>query len=91
MRNDVVAGWVAVREPYVYLVPEWFHAQVPTRKSDLYDYNYPTPPPVAKGYLEYFEPGRFWVNDPKGIRALLYRDFLNATASEARPSVRPNP
>lgn len=76
MRNDVVAGWVAVREPYFYIVPEYFHTQLPTRKSDLYDYNYPTPPPPPKDYLLYFEPGRFWITNGKGRRAVEYRQFL---------------
>jgi hypothetical protein len=86
MRNDVTAGWVAVRGDHLYLVPEWFHTQVPTRKSDLYDYNYPTPPPAAKDYLVYFEPGRFWINDPEGIRAVQFREFLKAAPSGAQPS-----
>lgn len=90
MRDDVTAGWAAVRGEYLYLVPEWFHAQVPTRKSDLYDYNYPTPPPIAKDYLVYFEPGRFWLNDPSGIRAVQYREFLKSAPSGAGTS-RPVP
>jgi hypothetical protein len=91
MRNDVVAGWVAVRNQYFYLVPEWFHAQVPIRKSDLYDYNFPTPPPLAKEYLLYFEPGRFWVNDSNGVRALEFRDFLKAAPTGVPPAPTPNP
>jgi hypothetical protein len=91
MRNDVVAGWAAVRDPYLYLVPEWFHAQVPTRKSDLYDYNYPTPPPLPSDYLVYFEPGRFWVNDPKGVRAIQFREFLKVAPSGAPRSPSPTP
>jgi len=79
MRDDIVAGWVAVHDRFFYLVPEWFHAQVPKRKSDLYDYNYPTPPPIPTEYLVYFEPGRFWINDPQGLRALEYREFLKGT------------
>lgn len=83
-RNDVVAGWVAVRDPYLYIVPEYFHAQIPTRKSDPYDYNYPTPPPPPKDYLLYFEPGRFWVMDEKGRRALEYRQFLKTAPMAER-------
>lgn len=84
MRNDVVAGWVAVRDPYLYLVPEYFHTQIPTRKSDLYDYNYPTPPPPPKDYLLYFEPGRFWTTNGKGLRALEYRQFLKTAPMTER-------
>jgi hypothetical protein len=91
MRKDVVGGWVAVRNPFFYLTMEYFHTQIPTHKSDLYDYNYPTPPPVAKEYLLYFEPGRFWVTDLKGERAVEYQQFLkSAEASEAGRS-RPVP
>ena len=74
--NDVVAGWVAVRDPHFHIVPEYFHTQIPTHKSDPYDYNYPTPPPPPRDYLLYFEPGRFWVESGKGRRALDYRQFL---------------
>jgi hypothetical protein len=92
MRHDVVAGWVAVRDPYFYIVPEYFHTQIPTRKSDLYDYNYPTPPPPPKDYLLYFEPGRFWVKGEKDRRALDYRQFLKltpATGGGDSPSTPP--
>lgn len=77
-RRDVVGGWVAVREPYLYLTIEYFHSQIPTRKSDVYDYNYPTPPPTSRNYILYFEPGRFWVTDDKGARAVEFRQFLKS-------------
>jgi hypothetical protein len=83
-QNDVVAGWVAVRDPYFYIVPEYFHTQIPTRKSDLYDYNYPTPPVPPKDYLLYFEPGRFWVTGEKNQRAVEYRPFLKTTPAADR-------
>jgi hypothetical protein len=89
MRDDIVAGWVAVRDQYFYIVPEWFHAQVPKRKSDFYDYNYPTPPPLPTEYLVYFEPGRFWINDPNGKRGVQYRDFLRTGALPLEPASRP--
>lgn len=91
--RDVVAGWIAVRDPYLYLVPEYFHVQIPTRKSDLYDYNYPTPPPAPKDYLLYFEPGRYWIVSEEGQRALEYREFLKvvpALGSGESPSA-PSP
>ena len=77
-RRNIVAGWVAVREPYLYLKVEYFHNQIPIRKSDTYDYNYPTPPPNPKNYILYFEPGRFWIADDKGARAVEYRQFLKS-------------
>ena len=80
-RRDVVAGWMAVREPFLYLKLEYFHNQIPTRKSDVYDYNYPTPPPMSKNYILYFEPGRFWVADDKGTRGVEYRQFLKSAES----------
>ena len=92
VRKDVLSGWVAVRDPYLYFTLEYFHTQIPTRKSDLYDYNYPTPPPLPKDYLLYFEPGRFWVTDQNGRRAVEYRSFLKSApslsgAGTAAPSV----
>jgi hypothetical protein len=33
-------------------------------------------PPKPKTYLLFFEPGRFWVTDQDGARALQFRDFL---------------
>lgn len=74
--RDITAGWVAIREPYFYFFVEYFHTQVPIRKSDQYDYNYPTPPPLAGSYLLYFEPGRFWLSDSAGERGVEYRPFL---------------
>ena len=85
VRRDVVGGWVAVREPYLYLTLEYVHVQIPTRKADLYDYNYPTPPPPPSEYLLYFEPGRFWAADQLGISALDYRAFLKAPKVGSSP------
>ena len=80
-RHDVIAGWMAVREPLLYLKVEYFHNQIPIRKSDVYDYNYPTPPPTSREYVLYFEPGRFWVANEKGTRAVDFRNFLKSAES----------
>jgi len=85
MSKDSLGGWVAVRDPYLYLSLEYFHVQVPIRTTDLYDYNYPTPPPLAKDYLVYFEPGRFWVTDQKGRRGVNYRAFLQSAPTTNGP------
>jgi hypothetical protein len=78
-QHDVTAGWIVVRESYLQLRIEYFHAQVPVRKSDLYDYNYPTPPPTPGSYILYFEPGRFWIADPvSGDRAVDVQGFLKS-------------
>ena len=91
VRKDVLSGWVAVRDPYFYFNLEYFHVQIPTRKSDLYDYNYPTPPPLPKDYLLYFEPGRFWVTDQHGRRAVEYRSFLKSAPSlSGRDAIGPS-
>ena len=90
VRKDLLSGWLAARDPYLYLTIEYFHEQIPTRSADLYDYNYPTPPPTPKQYLLYFEPGRFWVTDPKGRRAVEFRQFLKS-AEAATPVQRPTP
>ena len=77
--RDVTVGWVAVREPYWYFTVEQVHAQVPIRKSDQYDYNFPTPPPLPGSFLLYFEPGRYWVTNRSGTtRGLDYRSFLKS-------------
>lgn len=77
--RSVTVGWLAVRGPYLYLTIEHVHAQIPIRKSDQYDYNYPTPPPLPGSFLLYFEPGRFWVIERSGTaRALDYREFLKS-------------
>lgn len=81
--RDVVAGWVAVRDPYLYLTVEYFHNQIPIRKSDNYDYNYPLTPPTPRDYILYFEPGRFWLTDDKGVRGIEYRQFLKSGESSS--------
>lgn len=81
--RDTVAGWVAARDPYLYLTVEYFHNQIPIRKSDNYDYNYPLTPPTPKNYILYFEPGRFWLTDDKGTRAVEYRQFLKSGESSS--------
>jgi hypothetical protein len=87
--RDVTAGWVAVREPYFYLTVEQVHAQIPLRKSDQYDYNFPTPPPLPGSFLLYFEPGRYWVIDRSGsTRGLDYRAFLKSAIVPAGGAAR---
>jgi hypothetical protein len=87
--RSVTAGWLAVRDPYLYLTIEHLHAQIPIRKSDQYDYNYPTPPPLPGSFLLYFEPGRFWVTDRSGmVRGLDYREFLKSALSPTGGSSR---
>ena len=77
--RDTTAGWVAVREPYLHLVLEHYHAQFPVRKSEQWDLRYPATPPVAGSYLLYFEPGRFWATDPANQRqAVQLREFLKS-------------
>ena len=75
--RDTTAGWIAVREPYLHLVLEHYHAQFPTRKSEQWDLRYPAIPPEPRTYLLYFEPGRFWETDPtSGRQAVQLREFL---------------
>lgn len=80
--RDITAGWVAVQDPYLYVVLEQFHRQVSIRKDDLYDINYPAVPPPPRDYILYFEPGRFWTQDQEGTRAVQYRQYLNSAESE---------
>jgi len=75
--RDTTAGWIAVREPYLHLVLEHYHAQFPVRKSEQWDLRYPAIPPEPKTYLLYFEPGRFWETDPVSTQqAVQLREFL---------------
>ncbi len=81
-RRDVTGGWIAVREQYLHVTMDYFHTQQPVKKSDAYDYNYPTPWTPPNTYLLYFEPGRFYLTDPKtSTRAVDYREFLKTTPS----------
>lgn len=76
---DITAGWLAVRETFLHVAIEYFHVQQPVRRSSPYDYNYPTPRSAPGSYVLYFEPGRFWVLDPKtDRRAIDFRAFLEA-------------
>lgn len=85
----VVEGWLAIRDPYLYLTIEQFRTPIPIRTSDLYYRNYPTTPPPPRDYILYFEPGRFWTNDGKGNHAVEFRQFLRS--GEAGPTSAPKP
>ena len=81
-RRDVTGGWVAVDDRFFHLTMDYFHAQQPVRKSDVYDYNYPTPWTPPKTYLLYFEPGRFYLTDPQtDTRGVDLQEFLKTTPS----------
>lgn len=81
--RTVVEGWMAMRDPYVYLTLEHYNTPIPIRQADLYDRNYPTAPPPPRDYILYFEPGRFWTTDDKGRHAVEFRQFLKS--GEAGP------
>ena len=77
--RDTTAGWLAVREPYLFLQVEHYHAQFPLRKEEEWDLRYPALPPEPGNYSLYFEPGRFWVTDPaSGQSAVQLREFLKS-------------
>lgn len=77
--RDTTAGWIAVREPYLHLALEHYHAQFPVRKEEQWDVRYPAIPPEPGTYLLYFEPGRFWRTDPvTGQQSVQLRDFLKS-------------
>jgi hypothetical protein len=84
--RETTSGWIAVHDPFWHLTIDHFHVQIPTRKSDQYDPNYPLVPAPPGDYLLMFEPGRFWVIDPAmGTRAVDYQAFLkSAESSPAR-------
>ncbi|WP_146216046.1 hypothetical protein [Nitrospira lenta] len=62
--RDVTGGWIKVRDHYLHLHIDYFHAEQPIRKADAYDRNYPSPWTPEKTYSVYFEPGRFYRIDP---------------------------
>ena len=76
--KTVTSGWMAVREPFIYVTVEQFHAEVPIRRSDQYLPNNPQMPPLPGSFRLFFEPGRFWRIDRAGVRALEYREFLKS-------------
>jgi hypothetical protein len=81
-RRDVTGGWVAVHAQLLHLTIDYFHVQQPVRKSDPYDYKYPTPWTPENTYLLYFEPARFYVDDPKtDWRGVDFLKFLKTALS----------
>jgi len=79
--RDTTGGWIAVRDLYLHLTLEHYHAQFPVRKSEQWDLRYPAVPPEPRTYLLYFEPGRFWVTDPaSGERGVQFREFLKTVS-----------
>jgi hypothetical protein len=79
-RRDVTGGSVAIQDRLFCLTVDYFHVQQPLKTTDSYDPNYPTPWTPPKTYLLYFEPGRFFVTDPKGdARGVDFREFLKAS------------
>jgi len=83
-RRDVTGGWVAVHDQLLHLTIDYFHVQQPVTKSDPYDHNneYPTPWTPENTYLLYFEPGRFYVTDPKtDRRGVDFWAFLKTASS----------
>ncbi len=84
--RTVTSGWVAVRGSYFYLTVEYLHAEVPIRSLDAYYPNNPSLPPLPGAYLLFFEPGRYWVMEHGGARALEFREFLKSA-----PLVVPRP
>ena len=87
---NVLAGWVGVQDPYLYLTIDYFHVQIPKSKSDVYDADHvSSPPPPPREYILYFEPGRFWSRDERGKRGVEFRRFLKS--GEAGQRQRPQP
>ncbi|MBI3808627.1 MAG: hypothetical protein HY281_14125 [Nitrospirae bacterium] len=81
-RLDVTGGWMAVHDELLHLTIDYFHVQQPVRKSDPYDYKYPTPWTPENVYFLYFEPGRFYLDDPKtGWRGVDFLKFLKTAPS----------
>lgn len=87
--RDVIAGWVAVREPYFFISVDYFHTLLPRHKNDLYitSERFATPSPHVGSYVLYFEPGRFWDLDKEsGLRGVEFRAFLKSQTSSQLPT-----
>lgn len=83
--RDTTGGWIAVKDPYLHLTLEHFHAQFPLRRDEMWDLRYPAIPPEAGTFLLYFEPNRFWSTDPAlGERGVLYREYLKSAILPAK-------
>jgi hypothetical protein len=89
--RTVTAGWIAVRNAYLYLTIEHLRAEAPARTVDRYYPNNPQVAPLPGSFLLFFEPGRYWVTDRAGVRALEFREFLKTApliplrSGQARP------
>ena len=64
-RRDVTGGWVAVHDQLLHLTIDYFHVQQPVRKSDPYDYNYPTPWTPRKDLPPVFRAGSILCDRPQ--------------------------
>ena len=83
--RDTTGGWIAVRDPYLHLTLEHYHAQFPVRKEEQWDLRYPAVPPEPRTFLLYFDPGRFWITDPaSGERGVHFREFLKTVSPPTR-------
>jgi hypothetical protein len=89
--RTVTSGWMAVRNSYLYLTIEHLHAEVPIRSTDKYYPNNPQLPPLSGSYLLFFEPGRYWLTDRAGIRALEFREFLKTAPLTPLRTSQPRP
>lgn len=85
--QEVTSGWVAVRDRFLHVRIDYFHHQNPSTQFDHYNWYYPTPPFPPGSFVLYFEPGRFWVQDPEmGTRGVDFREFLrSAPVPQAKP------
>lgn len=84
--RTVTSGWMAIGEKHLYLTVEYLRADVPIHSVDQYFPNNPNLPPAPGSFLLFFEPGRYWVTDVNGARALEFREFLSTAP---RDSPRP--
>ncbi len=79
-RRDVTGGWVAIQDRFFHLTMDYFHVQQPLTSTDPYYLNYPEPWSPPTSYLLYFEPGRFYMTDPKtDTRGVDFKEFLKTS------------
>lgn len=81
--REVTSGWMAARGPFLFLHIDFFHSLLPSHGTSVYEADrYATPPPLPNSYVLFFEPSRFWSQDPvTDRRGVEYRDFVKTLPS----------
>lgn len=73
----VISGWIAVRNSFFHLAPEYVRSLQPRSPTRNYYPFYPEMPSAPPPSNVSFEPHEFWMADPvDGRTAIQFRDYL---------------